>query len=286
MEKLQKITPFLWFDNQAEEAANFYVSIFKNSKIGNVVRNNGAVLVVDFSLDGQKFNALNGGPQFQFNEAVSFVVHCDTQDEVDYFWEKLTAGGEESMCGWLKDKFGLSWQIVPDILPKLLSDPDPAKAQTAMAAMMQMRKIVIADLSKMPEKTAITVENTVDAPVEKVWRLWTEPEHIRNWNNASDDWHTPKAVNDLRAGGHFSFTMAAKDGSFSFDFAGVYNEVIENQRITYTIADGRKAEVTFKGMGDKTAITETFEAENMNSRDMQRQGWQAILDNFKKYAER
>ena len=286
MEKLQKITPFLWFDNQAEEAANFYVSIFKNSKIGNVVRNNGAVLVVDFSLDGQKFNALNGGPQFQFNEAVSFVVHCDTQDEVDYFWEKLTAGGEESMCGWLKDKFGLSWQIVPDILPKLLSDPDPAKAQTAMAAMMQMRKIVIADLSKMPEKTAITVENTVDAPVEKVWRLWTEPEHIRNWNNASDDWHTPKAVNDLRAGGHFSFTMAAKDGSFSFDFAGVYDEVIENQRIAYTIADGRKVEVTFKGMGDKTAITETFEAENMNSRDMQRQGWQAILDNFKKYAER
>ena len=286
MEKLQKITPFLWFDNQAEEAANFYVSIFKNSKIGNVVRNNGAVLVVDFSLDGQKFNALNGGPQFQFNEAVSFVVHCDTQDEVDYFWEKLTAGGEESMCGWLKDKFGLSWQIVPDILPKLLSDPDPAKAQTAMAAMMQMRKIVIADLSKMPEKTAITVENTVDAPVEKVWRLWTEPEHILHWNNASDDWHTPKAVNDLRAGGHFSFTMAAKDGSFSFDFAGVYDEVIENQRIAYTIADGRKVEVTFKGMGDKTAITETFEAENMNSPDMQRQGWQAILDNFKKYAER
>ena len=286
MEKLQKITPFLWFDNQAEEAANFYVSIFKNSKIGNVVRNNGAVLVVDFSLDGQKFNALNGGPQFQFNEAVSFVVHCDTQDEVDYFWEKLTAGGEESMCGWLRDKFGLSWQIVPDILPKLLSDPDPAKAQTAMAAMMQMRKIVIADLSKMPEKTAITVENTVDAPVEKVWRLWTEPEHILHWNNASDDWHTPKAVNDLRAGGHFSFTMAAKDGSFRFDFAGMYNEVIENQRIAYTIADGRKVEVTFKGMGDKTKIIETFEAENMNSPDMQRQGWQAILDNFKKYAER
>jgi len=286
MTTLQKITPFLWFDNQAEEAANFYVSVFKNSKIGNVVRNNGSVLVVNFSLDGQKFNALNGGPQFKFNEAVSFVVHCDAQDEVDYFWEKLTAGGEESMCGWLKDKFGLSWQIVPDVLPKLLSDPDPAKAQTAMAAMMQMRKIVIADLSKMPEETAITVENTVDAPVEKVWRLWTEPEHIRNWNNASDDWHTPKAVNDPRAGGHFSFTMAAKDGSFSFDFAGVYNEVIENQRIAYTIADGRKVEVTFKGTGDKTAITETFEAENINSRDMQRQGWQAILDNFKKYAER
>ena len=286
MTTLQKITPFLWFDNQAEEAANFYVSVFKNSKIGNVVRNNGSVLVVNFSLDGQKFNALNGGPQFKFNEAMSFVVHCDTQDEVDYFWEKLTAGGEESMCGWLKDKFGLSWQIVPDVLPKLLSDPDPAKAQTAMAAMMQMRKIVIADLSKMPERTAITVETTVNAPAEKVWRLWTESEHIRNWNNASDDWHTPKAVNDLRAGGHFSFTMAAKDGSFGFDFAGVYDEVVENQRIAYTIGDGRKVEVTFKGTGDKTAITETFEAENINSRDMQRQGWQAILDNFKKYAER
>jgi predicted 3-demethylubiquinone-9 3-methyltransferase (glyoxalase superfamily) len=149
MATTKKITPFLWFNGQAEEAANFYTSIFPNSIIEKTVGNGDAVMVVDFSLDGQKFTALNGGPQFKFNESISFVVHCDTQEEVDYFWEKLTAdGGEESMCAWLKDKFGVSWQIVPEALPRLLSDPDPAVAQTAMAAMMQMRKIIIADLQK------------------------------------------------------------------------------------------------------------------------------------------
>ncbi|MCW5922995.1 MAG: VOC family protein [Saprospiraceae bacterium] len=149
MATTKKITPFLWFDGQAEEAAKFYTSIFPNSKIEKIVRSGDTVMVVDFSLDGQKFNALNGGPQFKFNEAISFVVNCDTQDEVDYFWEKLTAdGGEESMCAWLKDKFGVSWQIVPEALPRLLADPDPAVAQTAMAAMLKMRKIVIADLTK------------------------------------------------------------------------------------------------------------------------------------------
>lgn len=149
MATTNKITPFLWFDGQAEEASNFYVSIFKNSKIEKIAHNGDTVMVVDFSLDGQKFTALNGGPQFKFNESISFVVSCDTQEEVDYFWEKLTAdGGEESMCSWLKDKFGVSWQIVPEALPRLLSDPDPTVAQTAMAAMMKMRKIVIADLQK------------------------------------------------------------------------------------------------------------------------------------------
>lgn len=149
MATTKKITPFLWFDGQAEEAAKYYTSIFPNSKIEKIVCNGDTVMVVDFSLDGQKFTALNGGPQFKFNESISFVVGCDTQEEVDYFWEKLTAdGGEESMCAWLKDKFGLSWQIVPEALPRLLSDPDPAVAQTAMAAMLKMRKIVIADLQK------------------------------------------------------------------------------------------------------------------------------------------
>lgn len=149
MATTNKITPFLWFDGQAEEAARFYTSIFPNSKIEKIMRNGDTVMVVDFSLEGQKFTALNGGPQFKFNESISFVVSCDTQEEVDYFWEKLTAdGGEESMCSWLKDKFGLSWQIVPEALPRLLSDPDPAVAQTAMAAMMKMRKIIIADLQK------------------------------------------------------------------------------------------------------------------------------------------
>ena len=428
MATTNKITPFLWFNGQAEEAANFYAAVFKNSKIGNVIGHGDAVMVVDFTLDGQPFSALNGGPQFTFNpsvsffvtceteaetdvvwqklvdggmammplerydwsdkygflqdrygvcwqislgkldevggqkfvpsllftgpqkgrgeeavrfytnlfghsditgilhygageegpvgtvkhaqfslegqtfmimdnptdqtftfnEAASFVVHCTTQGEVDFFWEKLTAnGGEESQCGWLKDKFGVSWQIIPEALPRLLADPDPAIAQHAMMAMMQMRKIEIAKLNLNPnaEKPAITIEATVSASMEKVWRLWTEAAHVQNWNNASDDWHTPKAVNDLRQGGSFVYTMAAKDGSFSFDFGGIYDEVLENQRIAYTIADGRKVSVTFEPTGTGIHIVETFEAENIHSLDMQRAGWQAILDNFKKYAE-
>lgn len=147
---MQKITPFLWFDTQAEEAMRFYTSIFKNSKIMSVQRQgeNGPVLTGTFVLDGQEFMALNAGPQFKFNEAISFFVRCKDQEEVDYFWEKLTEGGQESQCGWLKDKFGLSWQIIPDILGELLGDKDPQRRQGAMNAMLQMGKIDIARLKK------------------------------------------------------------------------------------------------------------------------------------------
>lgn len=133
--------------------------------------------------------------------------------------------------------------------------------------------------------TVLTVQNTINAPLEKVWQYWGEPEHIVNWNHASDDWHSPKAENDLRTGGRFVSTMAAKDGSMSFDFEGVYDEVIPQQRIAYTMADGRKVEVNFKSNGDTTEVVETFEAENIHSLEMQQAGWQAILDNFKKYVE-
>jgi predicted 3-demethylubiquinone-9 3-methyltransferase (glyoxalase superfamily) len=150
----QKISPFLWFDNQAEEAARFYVSIFKNSKIGHVARYGGAgaevsgraqgsVMTVAFELDGQKFTALNGGPQFKFTEAISFVVDCDTQAEVDELWEKLTAGGKQQPCGWLKDKYGVSWQIIPKGLIELLGEPDPKKSERVMQAMLQMKKLDI-----------------------------------------------------------------------------------------------------------------------------------------------
>lgn len=135
------------------------------------------------------------------------------------------------------------------------------------------------------DKTAITVKTTVNAPVEKVWKLWSEPEHITKWNAASDDWHTPRAENDLRPGGAFIARMEAKDGSFGFDFGGVYDEVETHKLISYTLGDGRKVEVIFESKGNTTDVTETFEAESQNSIDMQRGGWQAILDNFKKYAE-
>ena len=134
-------------------------------------------------------------------------------------------------------------------------------------------------------KTAITIETTINAPVEKVWKFWTLPEHITKWNSASDDWHTPKAENDLRVGGKFAARMEAKDGSFGFDFGGVYDAVKTNELIEYTLGDGRKVAVHFTPNGNETKLSETFEAENTNSIEMQRSGWQAILNNFKKYVE-
>lgn len=148
---MSKITPFLWFDNQAEEAAHLYASIFENVKIEPVARygEGGTVMTIDFEIEGQRFTALNGGPHFKFNEAFSIMVDCTTQEEVDYYWSKLIAdGGEESQCGWLKDKFGLSWQIIPRALKECLGSPDPKKAQAAMHAMLQMKKIDIAALQK------------------------------------------------------------------------------------------------------------------------------------------
>jgi predicted 3-demethylubiquinone-9 3-methyltransferase (glyoxalase superfamily) len=157
---MPKITPFLWFNDQAEAAMNFYVSIFKNSKAGSVTRYGdagpgpkGSVMTANFQLEGLDFTALNGGPQFPFTEAVSFVVHCDTQQEIDHYWDKLVAGGKPVQCGWLKDKFGLSWQVVPDVLPRLLKDPDPRKAQRVMKAMLHMVKIDIARLQQAADQT-------------------------------------------------------------------------------------------------------------------------------------
>jgi predicted 3-demethylubiquinone-9 3-methyltransferase (glyoxalase superfamily) len=152
---MQKLTPFLWFDGKAEEAANFYVSLFKNSKIVSVARYGeagpgpkGTAMTATFELAGQRFIALNGGPQFKFSEAISFLINCETQQEVDELWEKLSAGGEKSRCGWLKDKYGLSWQVIPTALGEMLQDKDPQKSQRVMQAMLQMDKIDIARLKQ------------------------------------------------------------------------------------------------------------------------------------------
>lgn len=149
---MQKIVPFLWFDGNAEEAMNFYVSVFKNSKVLSVMGPKGKAISTTFQLEGQEFYALNGGPQFKFTEAISLFVNCETQQEVDELWAKLTEGGEESQCGWLKDKYGLSWQIIPTILGKLLQDKDREKANRVMQAMLQMKKIDIAKLNQSSEQ--------------------------------------------------------------------------------------------------------------------------------------
>lgn len=160
---MQKITPFLWFDNQAEEAINFYVSIFKNSQMLNVARYGeagpgpaGSVMTATFQLEGQEFMALNGGPDHKFTEAISWYVDCQTQGEVDELWAKLSEGGEEGPCGWLKDKYGLSWQIIPRVLGEMLNDPDPAKSQSVMKAMLQMSKIDIKTLQQAYHQASVT----------------------------------------------------------------------------------------------------------------------------------
>ena len=158
---VRRIAPCLWFDDQAEEAARFYTSVFSNSKIGTIARYGeaghefhgrppGSVMTVSFELDGQPFTALNGGPVFKFNEAISFQVMCETQEEVDDYWEKLSAGGDEKaqQCGWLKDRFGVSWQVVPEVVTQLVSDPDSEKSQRAMQALLQMKKLDIAELER------------------------------------------------------------------------------------------------------------------------------------------
>jgi predicted 3-demethylubiquinone-9 3-methyltransferase (glyoxalase superfamily) len=154
-EAMQKITPCLWFDTQGEDAAKFYTSVFPNSRIVDIARYGaagprpeGTVMTVSFELDGQEFVALNGGPEFTFNEAISFQVNCETQDQVDAFWSKLSEGGEEGPCGWLKDRYGVSWQIVPTVLPELLADPDREKSQRVMRAMLGMKKIEIDALQR------------------------------------------------------------------------------------------------------------------------------------------
>jgi len=158
---MQKISPFLWFDDQAEEAANFYVSVFKNSKLGSIVRYDaaaakaggrpeGSVLTVGFELEGVDFTALNGGPIFKFTEAISLVITCEDQDEIDYYWEKLSEGGDKKaqQCGWLKDKYGASWQVVPRVLSEMMSDPDAEKSDRAMKALLQMKKLDIGELKR------------------------------------------------------------------------------------------------------------------------------------------
>ena len=158
-----KIIPNLWFDTEAEEAANFYISVFKNSRIVNVShyteagpRPAGTVMTVEFELDGQRFVGINGGPEFKFDEAVSFEIKCETQDEIDYYWEALTEGGKESQCGWLKDKFGLSWQVVPTGMEEVFSDPDPERAKRAMEAMLKMSKLDIGELQRAADGVTTT----------------------------------------------------------------------------------------------------------------------------------
>lgn len=294
---MEKITPFIWFNSNAEEAVNFYLSVFKKGKILSVSRYGkegqemhkkkpGTVMAIDFIIEGQHFTALNGGPEFPINEAVSFVVHCRTQQEVDYYWDKLTEGGQEVQCGWLKDKYGVSWQIVPDALGKIMSTAGP-RIGKVMEAFFKMKKIDIRALQHAARPTTvITVRTTVRTTSKKTWEYWNNPRHIVNWYVARSDWETPYANNNPVRGGSFTITMAAKDKSQKFDFTGIYSKVVPERHVEYEIPDGRKVMITFIPRKGATEIVEAFETENTHTLREQRTGWQAILNTFKRYVEK
>lgn len=300
----QRITPNLLFSadacGKAEEAIRFYTEVFPDSTTdfisrygpGEAQSQKAVINYAAFTLAGSPFSAMDNGfdVDFGFNEAISFIVRCDDQQEIDRYWDALSAVPEAEQCGWLKDRFGLSWQIVPTAMDAMLSEGTEEEIRRITEAFLKMKKFDIAALEQarqgsIPAKTSITVETVVNKPIEAVWSYWTETPHIMAWNNASDDWYTPSAENDLRAGGSFTYRMAARDGSFAFDFSGTYDEVTDRSRITYTIGDGRKVAIRFTAGEEGIHISETFEAETANSVELQRNGWQAILDNFKRYAE-
>lgn len=299
----QKISPVLMFTGeqhgQAEEAMEKYTSLFEQSGINLLERYAegegdpaiGTVKHAQFRLNGEILMAMDSSHmhKFSFSEAISLLVNCQGQEEVDHLWDSLLAeGGEAMRCGWLKDKYGVTWQIIPEELMQLLSDPDPGRAQRAAGAMMQMRKIEIDQLRAAADddsRMTVTIQTTVAAPLEKVWQMWTLPEHITNWNFASPEWHCPSAENDLQVGGKFSYRMEAKDGSMGFDFSGAYLALEEKASIKFRLDDERDVQVLFSPVDATTFIMQSFEVETRNDPELQRQGWQAILENFRKYVE-
>lgn len=288
MTERSKVRTCLWFEKGGLEAAKFYVSLLPDSAIEGVHAHGREddPMVVEFTLAGAPMMILSAGPHYRLTPAASISVLTKDQAETDQLWAALLEhGGEESRCGWLVDRFGVSWQIVPEALPRLLGQPDPAAAARARDAMMQMRKIDIAALEAAAQGAAkITVEVKVAAPLPTVWRAYTTPADIVQWNAASDDWCTTAATVDLRVGGAFSSRMEAKDGSFGFDFEGVYTRIVAHERLEYDFG-GRKADVMFAEDPKGVVVRVTFDAEATHAVEQQREGWQAILDRFARHVE-
>jgi predicted 3-demethylubiquinone-9 3-methyltransferase (glyoxalase superfamily)/uncharacterized protein YndB with AHSA1/START domain len=295
----QRVVPSLLFTRDAygkgQAAIDTYTWLIPDSRVVHEeLQPDGTVLHATLELNGTSFTVMenNQGHEFGFTPAISFLLACDSQEELDRVYGGLADGGETMPCGWLTDRFGVTWQVVPAAMFDLLQDDDPVKAERAMKAMLSMTRIDLAAIERafrgeMPklERTTVMVSTIVRVPLAKAWDVWTDPKHIVHWNAASDDWHAPHAENDLRQGGRFSYRMEAKDGSFGFDFGGVYDEVEARRCILYTLGDGRHVSVTFDGDGGATLVRETFDAEAQNPPEAQRKGWQAILDRYRDYAQ-
>ncbi|MSO99848.1 MAG: hypothetical protein EXR07_02175 [Acetobacteraceae bacterium] len=292
---MTRITPCLWFDGQAEEAANFYLTVFPNSRIGSVSRYGeaaakasgravGDVMVVTFELDGRPMMGLNGGPMFKFSEAISLKVDCETQQEIDWYWDNLSRGGTPGRCGWLKDQFGLSWQIVPAMLGQIMGGGSPESTNRVMAALLQMGKLDIASLRRAQEqvqntrpltKGSIAISNhtapirdlvltrVIDAPPEKLFRAWADPLMLKQWF-APLPFTAPVVELDVRPGGASLVAMRGPDGA-EMPCRGVHLEVVPNQRLVFTDAFSAAREpsekafmtviLTFEDLGGRTKYT-------------------------------
>lgn len=313
-----RISPCLWLESQAEEAAAFYTSIFNNSRIVRVVRygkerhpiegiEEGMAMSVTFELDGQEFMALNGGPQFKFNEAVSFIVNCDTQDEIDYYWYKLSEGGDEraQVCGWLKDKYGLSWQVVPVQLLQMLHDPNTDKSERVTRAMLQMKKLDLPALLEAYEGNAtydLAVTRVIEAEVQDVWKALTDSELVRRWWGPAG-FTCPVADMEVKEGGTSLVCMRAPDsyGGHHMYNTWTYTKVVPLERIEYLLRftdengmplvpqqiglpDGIPAEVphmiTLRKLGDdRTELCmEELGYTTVQARDMSKLGLEPCLD--------
>jgi predicted 3-demethylubiquinone-9 3-methyltransferase (glyoxalase superfamily)/uncharacterized protein YndB with AHSA1/START domain len=239
---MQTITDCLWFDNNVEDAVNFYTSIFKNSKIVSILRcgdagpgPKGSVLTITFELEGREFTALNGGPHYKFTPAISLVVNVETQEEVDEFWEKLSAGGEPVYCGWLTDKFGLSWQITPRVLLDRMQDKDPEKAARVMRAMMQMVKIDIEGVKRAYDGSSerhFKVQRTFDAPRDLVFKAWTEQDRLAKWWGPKG-FTLQTSTLDPRPGGIFHYCMRSPEGMEMWG-KFTYREVSAPKKLVFT----------------------------------------------------
>lgn len=307
---LPKNTICLWYDGGAEEAAQFYAAVFPDSRLEAVHRapadfpggKAGQVLTVEFTVCGIPCLGLNGGPLFRHSPAFSFQICTEDQEETDRYWNALVGnGGQEGECGWCQDRWGVHWQITPRTLIEALT-AGGEEARRAFEAMMTMRKIDVAAIdaarrgespgTKPPQepstaaRSAITIEAHVPVPPAVAWEHFTTPQAITQWNQASPDWHCPWAEVDLRPGGRHVARMEARDGSFGFDFGGVYEEVDAPRALTLRLGDGRKVRTTFELVGSGTRVRTVFDAEGTHSLEQQRAGWQAILDSYASYVAR
>lgn len=290
------ITPSLMFSDarygQAEAARQYYATVFEDTQLGTLFKTpeQEAVMYADLRLHNlwMAFTDSAGPHPYTFHQAVSFMVKCETQAQMDALWSQLSAVPEAEQCGWLQDRFGLPWQIVPNCFDAMMYEGCTRQKSELTTAFLKMKKFDIAPLQQVYTESAcprLGIQTEIEAPIDEVWTYWTAPEHIVHWAFATEDWHAPQAENDLSVGGRFLTRMAERNGKNAFDFSGVYTYIKPMSQIIYCLDDGRKVSTVFRPTTEGVVVEQFFEPDSEMPEALQQAGWQAILDNFKRYVE-